>query len=231
MPYGILKCDTVTFTDAGVDKSVSISGLVQNPTFSGNVNVTGTISGVTVTGTTASFTSGNFTNISGGTHTLTSGVFAAGSQTNPSISFASDPNTGIYSPGADQVAIATAGAGRLFVNANGVVTIQNGAVAVIGTLTDGATITPDFAANCNFTVTLGGSRTLANPTNITAGQSGSIFIVQDATGSRTLSWGSYWDFPGGTAPTLTTAANAIDRVDFVVRSSTSIHAVFTANYS
>ena len=120
---------------------------------------------------------------------------------------------------------------RLRIAQNGVITIQNGAVAVIGTLTDGATITPDFAADCNFTVTLGGSRTIANPTNITAGQSGSIFIVQDATGSRTLSWGSYWDFPGGTAPTLSTAANAVDRVDYIVRSSTSIHTVFTANYS
>jgi hypothetical protein len=120
---------------------------------------------------------------------------------------------------------------RMRIAQNGVVTIQNGAVAVIGTLTDGATITPDLAADCNFTVTLGGNRTIANPTNITAGQSGSIFIVQDATGGRTASWGSYWDFPGGTAPTLSTAANAVDRVDYIVRSSTSIHTVFTANYS
>jgi hypothetical protein len=120
---------------------------------------------------------------------------------------------------------------RMRIAQNGVVTIQNGAVAVIGTLTDGATITPDLAADCNFTVTLGGARTIANPTNITAGQSGSIFLVQDGTGGRTASWGSYWDFPGGTAPTLSTAANAVDRVDYIVRSSTSIHTVFTANYS
>jgi hypothetical protein len=464
MPYGIIKVDTITFTDAGVDKSIQISGLVQNPTFSGNVTCTGTISGVTVTGTvgafttvsgitvtgtTATFTSGNFTNISGGTYTITSGVFAAGSAASPSISFTGDSNTGLYSPGADQVAISTNGTKRLEIQAdgdiqlggssgvffdatnnrlgigttspvgrldvvggtiefdpgaaadsarafnfnitgsnyakllvpsgsngalaihtgganaaseraridnsgrllvgtsssvtngqgdarlqvttnssnyytadfghfsndafagavyfkktrsttaggfasvvdgdflgdirfagadgtgyiraaliecrvdgtpgtndmpgrlvfsttadgassptermriaqNGVVTIQNGAVAVIGTLTDGATITPDLAADCNFTVTLGGARTIANPTNITAGQSGSIFLVQDGTGGRTASWGSYWDFPGGTAPTLSTAANAVDRVDYIVRSSTSIHTVFTANYS
>jgi len=55
--------------------------------------------------------------------------------------------------------------------------------------------------------------------------------VQDGTGSRTLSWGSYWDFAGGTAPTLSTTASAVDRIDYVVRSSTSIHTVFTANYS
>jgi hypothetical protein len=101
----------------------------------------------------------------------------------------------------------------------------------VGTLTDGATITPDFTANTTFSVTLGGNRTMANPTSPIAGQTGSIFIVQDGTGSRTLSWGSYWDFIGGTAPTLSTGANAVDRVDYVVRSATSIHAVFTANYS
>lgn len=101
----------------------------------------------------------------------------------------------------------------------------------ISTLTDGATITPDFALANNYTVTLGGNRTLANPTNLTAGQSGSIFVVQDGTGSRTLAFGSFWDFIGGTAPTLTTTANAVDRIDYVVRTTGSIHAVFTANYS
>lgn len=101
----------------------------------------------------------------------------------------------------------------------------------LSTLTDGATITPDFATANNFTVTLAGNRTIANPTNLTAGQSGSIFIVQDGTGSRTAAWGSYWDFAAGAAPTLTTDANAVDRVDYVVRSSTSIHTVFTGNYS
>lgn len=101
----------------------------------------------------------------------------------------------------------------------------------ITALTDGATITPDFADSNNFSVTLGGNRTMANPSNLVAGQSGSIFITQDGTGSRTLAWGSYWDFAGGTAPTLTTTAAAVDRVDYVVRSSTSIHAVFTGNYS
>lgn len=99
------------------------------------------------------------------------------------------------------------------------------------TLTDASTITPNLAESNVFTVTLGGSRTLANPTNLSPGQAGSIFVVQDGTGSRTLSWGSYWDFTGGTAPTLSTAAGSVDRIDYIVRTSTSIHAVFTANYS
>ena len=101
----------------------------------------------------------------------------------------------------------------------------------IATLTDAATITPDFGANQNFTVTLAGNRTLANPSNMVVGQTGSIFIVQDSTGSRTLSYGTSYDFSGGTAPTLTTTASAVDRIDYVVRTSTSIHCVFTANYS
>ena len=101
----------------------------------------------------------------------------------------------------------------------------------ITTLTDGANISVDLAASNNFTVTLARNRTLDNPTNIVAGQSGSIFIVQDGTGSRTLAYGSYYDFAGGTAPTLSTGAAAVDRIDLVVRSSTSIHCVFTANYS
>lgn len=101
----------------------------------------------------------------------------------------------------------------------------------IATLTDGATITPDFGANQNFTVTLGGNRTLANPTNIVAGQTGSIFVVQDATGGRTLSFGSYFKFPAGTAPTLSSAASAVDRIDYIVKSTTEIHAVFTGAYA
>ena len=101
----------------------------------------------------------------------------------------------------------------------------------ITTLTDGATVTPDFAASNNYVLTLGGNRTIANPTNLTAGQSGSIFLVQDGTGSRTAAWGSYWDFAGGTAPTLTTTAAAVDRIDYVVRTTGSIHAVATLAYS
>lgn len=126
-----------------------------------------------------------------------------------------------YTNGAEQLRIATTGR----------VTPQKSANGVISALTDAATITPDFDAANNFSVTLGGNRTLANPTNITPGQSGSIFISQDGTGNRTLAYGSYWDFANGAAPTLSTTANAVDRIDYIVRTSTSIHAVLTSNYS
>ena len=99
----------------------------------------------------------------------------------------------------------------------------------VSALTDGATITPDFALANNFSVTLGGSRTLANPTNLTTGQSGVIRIAQDGTGSRTLAYGSYWKFPGGTAPTLTTAASSIDILAYYVDNGTRITARLMAD--
>lgn len=97
-------------------------------------------------------------------------------------------------------------------------------------LSDAATITPNFALANNFSVTLGGNRTLANPSNLTAGQSGCIWITQD-TGSRTLAYGSYWDFTGGTAPTLSTAAGAVDCLVYAVQSSTKITATLITNLS
>ena len=92
-------------------------------------------------------------------------------------------------------------------------------------LTDASSIATDLALSNNFAITLGGNRTLANPTNITAGQSGSIFITQDGTGSRTLAFGTNFKFVAGTAPTLSTAAASVDRIDYVVAEATKIHAV------
>jgi len=89
----------------------------------------------------------------------------------------------------------------------------------------------DLNRNANFELTLSGNITLANPAELTAGTTGSIFVVQDGTGSRTVAYGSVWDFAAGTAPTMTTTASAVDRIDYIVRSSTKIHAVATLAYS
>jgi len=107
--------------------------------------------------------------------------------------------------------------------------ISGAARAAITSLTDAASITVNFNTAQNFAVTLAGNRTLENPSNIVAGQTGSIFVVQDGTGSRTLSYGSAWKFAGGTAPTLSTAASTTDRLDYVVQTSTAIHAVASLN--
>jgi len=90
------------------------------------------------------------------------------------------------------------------------------------TLTDAATIATDLSLGNQFQVTLGGNRTLGAPTNVVAGQSGVIRVVQDSTGSRTLAYNSVFKFPGGTAPTLTTTANAVDLLAYHVESTTRI---------
>ena len=105
---------------------------------------------------------------------------------------------------------------------------QRGAITA---LTSAATITIDLDNTNFYSVTLDTNATFANPSNVTVGQAGSIFITQDGTGSRTASWGSQWKFIGGTAPTLTTTAAAVDRIDYVVKSATEIHAVATLNYT
>jgi len=74
----------------------------------------------------------------------------------------------------------------------------------------------------NFYLTLGASVTINNPTNHSVGQSGKVILKQDATGSRLVTWGSYYLFPGGVEPTLSTAANSIDTFEYTILSSTEI---------
>ena len=77
-------------------------------------------------------------------------------------------------------------------------------------LTDGANVAVDWDAAINFTLTLGGNRTLDNPTNGQPGTWRQLIVTQDGTGSRTITWGSQYRFSGGTDPVLSTAANAVD---------------------
>ena len=107
--------------------------------------------------------------------------------------------------------------------ASGGISLTGGAAANITALSDGATITIDMATACHHSVTLGGNRTFAAPSNQVVGQAGSIFITQDGTGSRTAAFNSAFKFVGGTAPTLTTTASATDRIDYIIKSSNVIH--------
>ncbi len=99
-------------------------------------------------------------------------------------------------------------------------------------LTDGATIAVDMSLGNNFSVTLAGNRTLGDPTNVTAGQSGVIVVTQDGTGSRTLAYaGTKYKFAGGTAPTLTTTAAAVDVLAYYCESATRITVTSLLNVS
>jgi hypothetical protein len=93
-------------------------------------------------------------------------------------------------------------------------------IVALGNKTENTTL--DFSTGNNFSLTLGASITLENPTGVTTGQSGMILILQDGTGSRTLAFGSSWDFPSATAPTVTATADALSSLVYFARSTTSI---------
>ena len=98
------------------------------------------------------------------------------------------------------------------------------------TLTDAASIVPSFDAGNTFVVTLGGNRTLAAPTSANIGQSGSIRVIQDATGGRTLSYNSAYQFVSGSAPVMDTSAGAQSILVFSCRSATTIDAVMLHDF-
>ena len=81
---------------------------------------------------------------------------------------------------------------------------------------NGGTVTFDFSSAAYHFVNMNSNSTFSAPINSQIGHSGSIFLTQDGTGGRTGAFNSAFKFAGGTAPTLSTAANAVDRLDFVV---------------
>ena len=91
-------------------------------------------------------------------------------------------------------------------------------------LTFASPLALNMATFINATVTLTGNTTIANPTNPIIGRCGTIYLQQDASGSRTITFSSptNWKFPSGTLPTATTTANATDFLTYCVRTSTFI---------
>ncbi len=99
---------------------------------------------------------------------------------------------------------------------------RNQVYGPVVSLTDGTSIAVDMSTSNHFAVTLGGNRTLQNPTNAVAGQVGHIYVYQDGTGSRTLSFGDSYRFAKGAAPTMTTSINSTDLLVFSVRGVSAI---------
>lgn len=83
------------------------------------------------------------------------------------------------------------------------------------TLVDAATINWDVRAGVVAKVTLGGNRTLVAPTGLADGGTYILRVIQDGTGSRTLSYNAVFKWSRAVPPTLTTTANGIDIITFV----------------
>lgn len=224
MAYGKVKADAFVYDNSGTDVEVALSGIPSASDLNGK----------------APLASPNFTGIplaptaTAGTNTtqVATTAFVQGILNGPT--FTGVPAAPTASAGTNTTQLAT----TAFVQAEGFAktsvaqTFTAAQRAEVTALTFAATMTPDFADSNNFSVTLTGAGRIANPTNQVAGQSGSIFITQDGTGSRVLSWGdsggtSAWYWAGGTAPTLSTGANVKDRVDYIVAANGVIHAVAT----
>ncbi len=77
-------------------------------------------------------------------------------------------------------------------------------------LTDASTISWDSQAAPVAKVTLAGNRTISAASNGVAGQFVSLLVIQDGTGSRTLTWNAAYEFKNDTAPTLTSTASKGD---------------------
>jgi len=107
------------------------------------------------------------------------------------------------------------------------------AAAACLSLTDGATVTPDFNAACDFILSIAGTgRTFANPVNPKVGQKGIIYIQQAGSGNNTITtWGSAWKFPGGVKPVLSTAVGQIDAISYSYLNSNYILCTFSAGFA
>ena len=209
------KMEVIGIVDIGVitivgDNSVSSNKLADNAVTTGKI-LDGTI------------VAGDLANLAVTDAKLATGIdavkLADGSVTNAELQYINTLSSNAQTQLTSKAALATAQ------------TFTAGQRGEVTALTSASTVTIDLADSNNYSCTMAHNITFANPTNAVAGQSGSIFLTQDGTGSRTGSWGANWDWAGGTAPTLTTTAAAVDRIDYVVRSATSIQAVATLNLS
>lgn len=93
------------------------------------------------------------------------------------------------------------------------------------TVTYGTTTSFDFSTFINASVTLTGDITTMNTSNIKAGQAGTIAFIQDGSGNHTTVWNSNFKFAGGTTPTLSTAANAVDILTYACRTTSFCTAI------
>ena len=202
---GSLVGTSATFGDHVSVSSMAVTGNVTAANFyGGGANLTG------VQATSAALA----TNVSGGYAVLTSAQIR-----------------GDVSVGGILYVNATAGIGVGVAAPLAQVHIAQNAIADIVSLTDGTSVSISFQNGQNFSLTLEGNRTLESPNHAVPGQVGSIFLVQDGTGGRTLSYGANWEFPAASAPTLSTSAAAVDRLDYIVRTSTVVQSIVSKEYS
>lgn len=130
--------------------------------------------------------------------------------------------------------IAALGTGTINLGSDTVVTgnlTTNGFLASQMTATYAATMTLDLFNESNYSITLTGDVTFANPTTLAPGSTGKIVLIQGSTGGYTSTFDTAWLFAGGIAPTLTATAGAIDILSYYAISSTQISCTYQLNFT
>jgi hypothetical protein len=100
----------------------------------------------------------------------------------------------------------------------------------------GTPFTPDLNTAIDFIWTLNGPNCqINNPSNLKGGMKGLIYVVQDATGGRTITtWGTAYKFTLGVKPILSTSPGAIDIISYAcggTPASPVMYCFFTPNFS
>ena len=124
----------------------------------------------------------------------------------------------VFEEGTDDGAMALSGVTRL----SNLESVERGVSAKTEISDGGSSKILDFDTNQNFIINMNANLTLGQPVTGQVGQTGFIVFKQDATGSRTLTLNSAFKNPAGTAPTLTTTANGIDVVGYIISSPNEI---------
>ena len=124
----------------------------------------------------------------------------------------------VFEEGTDDGAMALSGVTRLL----NLESVERGVSAKTEISDGGSSKILDFDTNQNFIINMNANLTLGQPVTGQVGQTGFIVFKQDATGSRTLTLNSAFKNPAGTAPTLTTTANGIDVIGYIISSPNEI---------
>jgi hypothetical protein len=238
----------ITAADTGSVTNAMLAGSIEDSKLS-TISTAGKVSNSATTAASANTASAIVARDASGNFSAGTITAALTGNASTATALANSRNIqGVAFDGTSNITVVTAGSG---ISVNGTAVANTGVLSVNGNtgavtnvavtnaaqsfsaaqrgsitaLTSAATITPDFSAANNYSLSLATNTTLANPTNLTAGQSGTIVITNG--GSYTMAFGSYWKFPGGTAPSLT--ASATDVLAYYVESTTRITARLIAD--
>ena len=206
-----------------IELTATLIEIVGNSTVSGTLGVTGVttsnagvvVDNITIDGTEIDLSSGDLTVDVAGDIILDAGGgnIKISVATTQILDIANSSNDVIIKPTVDAKDIIfqqADGTSILEINDGAYARFTAAAVAPEATLTDASTVTINALTQSVSKVTLGGNRTIGLASGGVSGAFISILVIQDGTGSRTVTWNAAYEFAADTAPTLTTTANLGD---------------------